>query len=205
MTLDGVTARQLELGRLIIRAVKVRGLSKRAAYVAVTTSMAENGYGKWGLAVWANDGNSTLKDAYLGRQLNDRERATARESMKYMAPGDPVGRNLDSMGLYQQRPMSGWGTPRELMDPEISAGKFLDGAGGNRGLTDIPGWEQMEVYAAGQKVQGSLPKDAWLYQAWQPKGIQFVDELWDSVVVGETSQSDDWLEDLMREGDPTWA
>jgi hypothetical protein len=180
-----------DLALEIIAAVRSRDLPKRAAYVAVCTACAEGG----GLRNYRNDGSSTLNDAFLHRQLNDSERAVARQSLAY---GDgPIGRNLDSMGLYQQRPMSGWGAPAELMDPATSAGKFLDGAGNNRGLTDIHGWEQMEIYAAGQKVQGSLEKDAWLYQSWQAYAVNLVDSLWSESASSAATNPSSYVDTLL--------
>ena len=41
----------------------------------------------------------------------------------------------DSLGLFQQRPSSGWGTPAQVQDPVYAAGKFYDH------LVEMPGWE----------------------------------------------------------------
>ena len=43
------------------------------------------------------------------RQLTDTERAVARQSLTY--PHDKVGNNLDSIGFFQQRPMTDWALP----------------------------------------------------------------------------------------------
>lgn len=55
----------------------------------------------------------------------------------------------DSVGLFQQRPSSGWGTVAELTTPEVSARKFYTA------LLDVPGWETMPVTVAAQRVQRS--------------------------------------------------
>ena len=39
-------------------------------------------------------------------------------------PYDKVGNNLDSIGLFQQRPMTGWGTPAELINPATAPASF---------------------------------------------------------------------------------
>lgn len=39
---------------------------------------------------------------------------------------DGLSGDQDSVGLFQQRPSQGWGTPQELMDPATSAAKFFD-------------------------------------------------------------------------------
>ncbi|WP_416237808.1 heavy metal transporter [Streptomyces sp. NEAU-W12] len=53
----------------------------------------------------------------------------------------------DSLGLFQQRPSQGWGTPKEIMDPAYSAGKFYDG------LEEVPGYTRLPLTVAAQRVQ----------------------------------------------------
>lgn len=55
----------------------------------------------------------------------------------------------DSLGLFQQRPSQGWGSPEELMDPHYATNAFYDM------LITIEGYEQMEVTDAAQQVQRS--------------------------------------------------
>ncbi|MFC0007948.1 M23 family metallopeptidase [Micromonospora siamensis] len=55
----------------------------------------------------------------------------------------------DSVGLFQQRPSQGWGTPAQLQDPAYAAGKFY------QKLLTIPGWERLSLWEAAQKVQVS--------------------------------------------------
>ena len=76
----------------------------------------------------------------------------------------------DSLGLFQQRPSTGWGTPEQIMDPVRSAKAFFGGAsnpnkGYTRGLLDIPGWDSMPLTVAAQKVQISAYPDA--YAKWE--------------------------------------
>ncbi|MFC8875593.1 peptidase M23 [Streptomyces ardesiacus] len=63
----------------------------------------------------------------------------------------------DSVGVFQQRPSTGWGTKEQIMDVHYAARMFfLGGDGGDPpGLTDIEGWERMELGKAAQKVQRS--------------------------------------------------
>ena len=77
------------------------------------------------------------------------------ESADY--PNDGDGGDHDSLGLFQMRPQSGWGTVAELMDPVYQAEAFFGGPTGPnhpspRGLLDIPGWEQMDKGEAAQAV-----------------------------------------------------
>jgi LysM repeat protein len=78
--------------------------------------------------------------------------------------------HLDSVGLFQQRPASGWGTVAQLTTPEYAARLFYGGpsnpnAGKTRGLLDIAGWSSMTVTVAAQKVQISAYPDA--YARWE--------------------------------------
>jgi hypothetical protein len=63
----------------------------------------------------------------------------------------------DSIGLFQQRPSAGWGTKEQIMKPAYAAKMFFYGAdsGSPRGLTDVKGWESMQLGDAAQAVQHS--------------------------------------------------
>jgi hypothetical protein len=70
-----------------------------------------------------------------------------------------AGGDRDSVGLFQQRPSQGWGTPEQLSDPRYAAGKFYDH------LTQVDGWQTMTVTDAAQAVQHSA--DASAYAQWE--------------------------------------
>jgi LysM repeat protein len=80
----------------------------------------------------------------------------------------------DSLGLFQQRPSTGWGTPAQITDRVHSTKLFFGGPtapnrGITRGLLDIPGWKSMTVTQAAQAVQISGHPDAyakWEFSAW---------------------------------------
>ncbi|MGX1314288.1 hypothetical protein RKD24_004407 [Streptomyces calvus] len=55
----------------------------------------------------------------------------------------------DSLGLFQQRPSQGWGTPKEIMDPAYAAEKFYEH------LEEVPGYTRLPLTVAAQKVQRS--------------------------------------------------
>jgi hypothetical protein len=61
----------------------------------------------------------------------------------------------DSLGLFQQRPSQGWGTPEQIMDPVYSTGAFYDG------LVEVDGYADLEVTVAAQAVQRSGFPDAY--------------------------------------------
>lgn len=72
----------------------------------------------------------------------------------------------DSVGLFQQRPSTGWGTVDEIMNPAHAAFLFYQGRSGyTRGLLDISGWQSMALTVAAQKVQVSAFPDA--YAKWE--------------------------------------
>lgn len=64
----------------------------------------------------------------------------------------------DSVGLFQQRPSQGWGTPQEIQDPRYASEKFY------RALKKVRGWKSMRVTDAAQKVQRSAYPNA--YEKW---------------------------------------
>lgn len=55
----------------------------------------------------------------------------------------------DSLGLFQQRPSQGWGTPAQVQDPEHAAGRFYDA------LVKVRGYQDLSVTEAAQRVQRS--------------------------------------------------
>ncbi|MGC4804125.1 peptidoglycan DD-metalloendopeptidase family protein [Micromonospora sp. DT233] len=61
----------------------------------------------------------------------------------------------DSVGLFQQRPSQGWGTPAQLQDPSYTSRKFYEK------LVKVPGWERMSLTRAAQRVQISAFPDAY--------------------------------------------
>lgn len=66
----------------------------------------------------------------------------------------------DSLGLFQQRPSQGWGTPAQIMDPVVSARSFY------QHLEQVSGWQSLPVTVAAQDVQHSAFPGA--YAQWQP-------------------------------------
>ena len=64
----------------------------------------------------------------------------------------------DSLGLFQQRPSQGWGTPQQIMDPVYASTKFYEA------LMGVSGWQTMLLYQAAQAVQRSALPTA--YQQW---------------------------------------
>ena len=90
--------------------------------------------------------------------------------------------------MFQQRPRSGWGTPRQIRDPQLSTRAFFGVAThtDNRGLVDIAGWQQMTVTEAAQAVQVSGFPTA--YAKWEPAARSIVQQLGDGVTPGPNSE-----------------
>ncbi len=86
----------------------------------------------------------------------------------------------DSVGLFQQRPSSGWGSVDQLTDPNYAARLFYGGPsnpnrGYTRGLLDISGWQSMSVTQAAQSVQISAYPDA--YAKWESSARAWLAQL----------------------------
>jgi cell wall-associated NlpC family hydrolase len=75
----------------------------------------------------------------------------------------------DSLGLFQQRPSQGWGSPAEVTDPQYSARKFYDALQGSGN------WEAKPVTKAAQDVQRSAFPHA--YAKWEGLAAQLVGTL----------------------------
>jgi hypothetical protein len=65
------------------------------------------------------------------------------------------GGDRDSIGLFQQRPSQGWGTPKQLADPAYQTQKFYDK------LLTVEGWQGMRLTEAAQAVQISAYPEAY--------------------------------------------
>jgi hypothetical protein len=63
--------------------------------------------------------------------------------------------DADSLGLFQQRPSQGWGTPEQVTDPTYAAGRFYDA------LVQVDGWQDGVVTEVAQAVQRSAFPDAY--------------------------------------------
>ncbi|WP_435124407.1 C40 family peptidase [Micromonospora tulbaghiae] len=76
------------------------------------------------------------------------------------------GGDRDSIGLFQQRPSQGWGTPAQLHDPRHAAAKFYTA------LLAVDGWQAMALTDAAQAVQRSAFPGA--YAKWEDDAIALV-------------------------------
>jgi murein DD-endopeptidase MepM/ murein hydrolase activator NlpD len=76
--------------------------------------------------------------------------ATSLQESRLRNLGDLGAKNdHDSLGLFQQRPSQGWGTPEQVKDPAYASRKFYEK------LLDVKGWESLSLTRAAQAVQRS--------------------------------------------------
>jgi peptidoglycan DL-endopeptidase CwlO len=119
-----LTRTQVGNVRTIVAIALKRKLPKRAAVIAVATSMQE----------------SRLRDLPYG--------------------------DRDSLGLFQQRPSSGWGSGDQVVDPQYATKKFL------AALAQVPNWRTLPLTKAAQAVQRSAFPNA--YAHWEPLAKKLV-------------------------------
>ncbi|HEY3007454.1 MAG TPA: M23 family metallopeptidase [Micromonosporaceae bacterium] len=97
--------------------------------------------------------------------------AALQESVLSNLPNLGARNDHDSVGLFQQRPSQGWGTPAQLQDPRYAATRFYEK------LLTIRGWETMTLTDAAQAVQRSAFPDA--YAKHEPMATSIVNVLAD--------------------------
>ncbi|MEH0983547.1 peptidase M23 [Micromonospora sp. CPCC 205556] len=130
----GLDRAQMENAKAIVNAGRRMGAPRRALIIAVATAMQES-------------------------RLYNYASGVLPESQRY--PHQAIGWDHDSVGLFQQRPSSGWGEVGELMDPEYATRAFL------RVLLEIPGWQNLPLTVAAQAVQVSAFPDAYAQHEWR--------------------------------------
>jgi hypothetical protein len=84
--------------------------------------------------------------------------------------------DLDSLGLFQQRPSQGWGTPEQIMNPWYAAGKFYDA------LVRVANWEEADITETAQAVQRSAYPDAYRKHEWKGR-------VWASTLTGWSEET----------------
>jgi hypothetical protein len=96
--------------------------------------------------------------------------ATAMQESKLYNLGDLGASNdHDSLGLFQQRPSMGWGSPAQVTDPVYAATAFY------LALKSVPGWESMDLTVAAQRVQRSAYP--WSYAQWETDATSLVEQI----------------------------
>lgn len=75
---------------------------------------------------------------------------------------NPSNGDLDSVGIFQQRPSEGWGSATQLQDPAYAATAFFNA------LVKVPNYTTLPVYQAAQDVQRSA--DGYAYEQYAQTG-----------------------------------
>ncbi|MFF5423201.1 MULTISPECIES: hypothetical protein [unclassified Streptomyces] len=146
-------------GRLARSAAALAVLCGLAGYIAVHQLTGSKGAPRCGVGSGENryeftpeqaSNAATISAVGTGRGLPERAvtialaTALQESALRNIEHGD-----RDSLGLFQQRPSMGWGTPRQILDPVYSATKFYEG------LEKVPGYSRLPLTVAAQKVQRS--------------------------------------------------
>lgn len=63
--------------------------------------------------------------------------------------------DLDSLGVFQQRPSEGWGTPKEILNPVYATTRFF------AALAKVPHYRRLPIWEAAQDVQHSADGSAY--------------------------------------------
>jgi hypothetical protein len=110
--------------------------------------------------------------------------------------------HADSLGLFQQRPSMGWGTPEEILNPIYSTNTFFDV------LIEVDDWQNLPVTVAAQAVQRSAFPDAYAQHEQRAAlfAAAFVGSLPGGLVCQFTaSAGDGTLDPLLRRVEQDWA
>ena len=103
--------------------------------------------------------------------------AALQESKLYNLPyGD-----LDSLGLFQQRPSQGWGTKDQILNPRYAAAAFY------QHLATVANWTALSVTDAAQAVQHSGVPDA--YAQWEGEARTLAQAFTGEVAAGFTCRT----------------
>ncbi|WP_239153470.1 M23 family metallopeptidase [Virgisporangium aliadipatigenens] len=121
--------------------------------------------GNWSAAQVANAATIVAVGARLGVPSRGRVVAVA-TAMQESSLTNLSGGDRDSLGLFQQRPSQGWGTPEQILDPEYASQQFY------RHLLAVPGWQDMSVNDAAQAVQRSATPNA--FGKWEADAVAVV-------------------------------
>ena len=123
----GLDKTQMNNAAIIVEVARAMGMPKRAMIIAVATGMQES-------------------------DLHNIASEVVPESLNY--PHEGTGADHDSVGVFQQRTSSGWGSVENLMNPRYQARNFLTA------LSKI-NWQDMSLTGAAQTVQVSAYPDAY--------------------------------------------
>ena len=149
-------------------AVAFGGLAEAAPSCPSTQSETSSAASVAGLDAEQTANGRAIVETVLQRDLPIRAAVLAvatalqESSLRNLRHGDQ-----DSLGLFQQRPSQGWGTPIQVLDPVHATHAFLDR------LVEVPRWQVRPLARVAQAVQVSAHPDA--YGRRERTASQFVD------------------------------
>jgi murein DD-endopeptidase MepM/ murein hydrolase activator NlpD len=204
-------------GKVLIAAGAMLGVALLAipalmmtAFIGTNTSGGGSGGGNWAASsnCVLSASTVTVEDLDEEQISNARTIVAVGKSLKVPPRGWVIAiatalqesglRNLDygdrdSLGLMQQRPSAGWGTPAQVQDPAYAARAFFGGQSSptrNAGLVSVPGWERMPLWEAAQTVQRSAFPMA--YADHEPLATEIVERLSGTTAGCEPLSSGPW-------------
>ncbi|PWK90837.1 VCBS repeat protein [Lentzea atacamensis] len=86
-----------------------------------------------------------------------------------------VAEDADSLGLFQQRPSMGWGTPAQLTDPAYATNAFLNAMNGHYPNN---AWQGGDIPTICQKIQKSAFPDGSNYRASLDQATTIANFVW---------------------------
>lgn len=81
----------------------------------------------------------------------------------------------DSLGLFQERPSQGWGTPEDILNPVYATTRFLNH------LVTVPNWASLPPGVAEQAVERSAFPER--YATQEAVATELVDRFWGGVTI----------------------
>jgi cell wall-associated NlpC family hydrolase len=104
--------------------------------------------------------------------------AIVESRLENLSYGDGYGHgheDTDSIGLFQQRPSQGWGSPAEILHPRTATAAFYDR------LVTIPRWPTLPPGVAADTVQNDMAQDSAHPERYGPQegaAAALVDRFW---------------------------
>lgn len=178
MTRSAVLVAAMAAMYLVVLPMATLGVVLFAASQDTTGCRAGGGPGGGGQQIdgqqWSPeqmDNAETITQTAAARRLPRRAAVIAiaaaitESTLKNVPHGD-----RDSVGLFQERPSAGWGTPEDILNPVYATNKFFDH------LLAISGWPSMPVGQAAQAVEVSAFPDR--YSSHESAATKLVDRFW---------------------------
>ena len=123
---------------------------------------------------------SVITNVARTRNLNPRAAVIAvATAMQESSLDNLTGGDRDSAGLFQQRPLMGWGSHAQVTDPIYASNKFYDQ------LIKVPNWQTDPLTRAAQKVQRSGHPEK--YAKWESSAGSLVAKTWGTGAVTSTT------------------